>query len=167
MADGGARDLFGNLLPAGGGAPARQLALGLTVSLKPQGGGSPLRLSLWRSTGSKDMGQVTGAFHEPEIGPRWAAALRRRYPGAHQAKRIATDFDCEIRTAEAWLGGQAPYAKFLMRAWRLHGGAFVGEVLAPDDAAQRAALDEAALIGLEARIAALGADLALLKREKA
>ncbi|WP_428247244.1 hypothetical protein [Ferrovibrio sp.] len=112
------------------------------------------------------MGQVTGAFPEPEIGPRWAAALRRRYPGAHQAKRIARDFDCETRTAEAWLGGQAPYAKYLMRGWRLHGAALVGEVLAPDDAAQRAALNEAALIGLEARIATLGADLALLRRER-
>lgn len=163
MAD---RDLFGKLLPAGVAPPARQLALGLTVSLKPAADGSPLRLALWRSQGDKDMGQVTGAFRDPDIGGRWSAALKRRYPGPHAAKRIAQDFDCEPRTAEAWLSGQAPYAKYLIRAWRKHGHAIIGEVLAPDDTAMQSALDDAALIGLEQRLAQLGDELSRLKLER-
>lgn len=64
------------------------------------------------------------------LGDRWQAALRRRYP-LHTAKSIAHDFGVEVRTATAWLAGAAPYAKYLTKAWELHGPAIIWEVLCP------------------------------------
>ena len=77
------------------------------------------------------MGTITEALHEETaaIGRRWAHALRRRYPGAAQAKQVARDFGCEVRTAEGWLAGGSPQAKILVAAWRLHGAGIVAEVL--------------------------------------
>lgn len=97
------------------------------------------------------------------IGQRWADALRRRFVGAHQAKRIARALDCEVRTAESWLSGQAPYAKYLFRAARRFGAALVLEVLAPDDRLAEAARLETALDDVEARLRALGSDLVELR----
>lgn len=166
-------DLFGRPLPGGQAAPARQLVLGLKPgpALGIQGGGL-LRLSLWSAGAGNPIGQATGALSagggagEREIGQRWAAALRRRYPGGFAAKRIARAFDVDARTAESWLAGQAPFAKYLLRAWRLHGGAMVAEVLAPDDGEAKAALNEAALIGIEHQLGKLGDELARLKLER-
>lgn len=116
------------------------------------------------------MGQITGTLHDTaaEIGARWAQALRRRYPGPHAAKRIAGDFDVEIRTAEAWLaGGNAPYAKYLLRAWRLHGVAIVAEVLAPGSEIAQAAPVDQALQDLEGKLHRLRDELAQLRVERA
>jgi hypothetical protein len=65
------------------------------------------------------------------LGARWAATLRRAYPGPSQAKQVANAFGADVRTAEGWLGGRAPGALVLMRAWQLHGAGFVAAVLAP------------------------------------
>ena len=43
------------------------------------------------------------------VGRRWASALMRRFPGPFRAKAIAKTIGCDVRTAESWLAGQAPY----------------------------------------------------------
>lgn len=68
----------------------------------------------------------------PGPGDRWAAELRRLYPGASQAKQVAKAFEVEVRTAEGWLAGRPPGGlRPLMTAWRLHGAGLVAAVLAP------------------------------------
>lgn len=83
-----------------------------------------------------------------DAGKRWAASLRRRYP-ADTAKRIARDFDVYPRTARAWLSGQAPQVKVLIRAWHLHGFAIIAEVLAPsaEDATEMALRSDLQALG--------------------
>lgn len=81
------------------------------------------------------------------IGARWSAVLQELYRGRYTAKRIARDFAVEPRTARAWLAGQAPYAKYLVRLGRLWGASLVLQILAADahahpEARVRSALDE-------------------------
>jgi len=66
-----------------------------------------------------------------DTGARWAAALRKRYMFA-AAKRIAVDFDVNVQTAKSWLAGQAPYAAYYSRAWKLHGIDFIVDALSPN-----------------------------------
>jgi hypothetical protein len=81
------------------------------------------------------MGKTTVTLQDGDIAARWADALRARYPGLGAAKLVARAFDVSHRTAEAWLGGRtAPFAKYLWRAWVLHGLPIIAEVLSPDSA---------------------------------
>ncbi|MBL8713225.1 MAG: hypothetical protein JNM12_10015 [Alphaproteobacteria bacterium] len=66
------------------------------------------------------------------IGDRWSALLRSRYPERNAAKSIARDFDCETRTAKAWLAGQRPQLDGFSRAAQLFGISAVIGVLWPD-----------------------------------
>ena len=103
------------------------------------------------------------------IGQRWGAALRLRYPGRKpgelDAKRCAAAFGVSPRTAEGWAAGQSPYAKHLLRGWRLHGAALVFEVLAPGTDAARLARIESMRDELERRFHAMGDELAQLRLE--
>lgn len=169
MAD---RDLFGNPVKSASSAAntARQLPLGLTVSVAQSEGCPSLRFSFFRSEGGNAMLQSTKALQDEQaaIGLRWAALLRRLYPAPNTAKKIAAAFQIDTRTAEAWLQGQyAPYAKFLLRAWRLHGFGAVAEVLAPDSAIAQAAPMQDALQDLETNLARLGDQLAQLRLDTA
>lgn len=112
--------------------------------------------------------QSTSALpDDAAIGLRWATLLRRLYPAPHTAKKIAQAFDVDPRTAEAWLtGAHAPYAKFMVRAARLHGFAVLLEVLAPESRLAQAAPMETALADLEANLAKLGDQLAQLRIDK-
>jgi len=156
------RDLFGFLVPAGGvAAPTRQLPLPLTVVADQRPGQPSIRFQIWSGRGEKAMGQNTVTLQdESAIGARWAAALRRRHVSA---KEIARAFDVEVRTAEGWLQGHAPYAKYLLRAWRLHGAAVVAEVLAPGSDWQQSAAIDAALGDLENKLQHLKDELAQLR----
>ncbi len=114
------------------------------------------------------MGAITKTLSDESktIGERWASALRARYPGPAVAKQVARAFAVDLRTAEAWLPGQAPFAKFLLRGWRLHGAAIVAETLAPGSDWAKASSVEAALVEIEAKLAVLGDDLARLRIER-
>jgi len=135
------RDLFGILRRqkkrAGRVAsPARQLdfkeALCLTVSVKSGGATAPFHFQLWSGAESNPMSIVTNTLATSEaVGARWSDWLRRAYPGPHAAKRIATAFAVDTRTAESWVAGQAPYARHFVKAAALHGPAVLFEVLAP------------------------------------
>ena len=85
----------------------------------------------------KSTGTATVAPSPGDVGSRWAAALRARYPDA-RAKRIARDLNVSVRTAEGYLSGQAPTAAVLVRAVALHGTAFALEVLGAVDADETA-----------------------------
>lgn len=76
----------------------------------------------------------------PDVGARWAEALRRRYLFC-AAKRIAADFGVDVRTAKNWLGGQAPLAAYYQIAWRLFGIDFIVETLSPFPNVDRQNLD--------------------------
>lgn len=95
-----------------------------------------------------------------DVGGRWSAALRRRW--GSNAKLVARALDANVRTAEAWLAGQAPYADVLARAGAID-PAIVLEVLAPGSKLATAASVDAALVAVEARIASIGRELAALK----
>ena len=99
---------------------------------------------------------------EADVGARWAAALRRRYP-AHAAKRVARDLGVTVRTAEGYLAGQAPPARVLVRAAALHGAALALEVLVPDSRAAADARLSAELDAVGDRLARLAADIAQLR----
>lgn len=110
------------------------------------------------------MGQSTNTFRDSAtIGDRWAAALKRRYGSA---KLVARAFDCSVRTAEAWCAGQAPYARTLLAAWRLHGAAIVAEVLAPGSDWHRQSSIDAALVEVEHKLKSLADELASLRAER-
>lgn len=64
-----------------------------------------------------------------QIGSRWAEALRKRFDSRHTAKQIAKSFNVEVRTAQSWLGGQAPYIKHLWLAGKIFGSVIIAEVL--------------------------------------
>jgi|GEM_PF-6489325 len=102
-----------------------------------------------------------------QVGQAWARALKARYrgrlPDSLDAKRCARAFEVSPRTAESWGDGQAPLAKHLFQACRLHGPAFLLEVFAPaSEVLQLARLDDA--IGeLEAKFRTMGDDLARLR----
>ncbi len=76
----------------------------------------------------------------PDVGARWADALRRRYIFC-AAKRIAADFDVDVRTAKGWLGGQAPMAAYYQIAWQRFGIDFIVETLSPFPNVDRQSLD--------------------------
>lgn len=162
------RDLFGFSLPDGAATPARQLGLPLrpAFSVALEGSSTPFRFQLWSGEESNHMARNTEAFRQETaaIGARWAAALTRRY--GRNAKKIAGAFGCEVRTAESWLAGQAPFARVLISAWRLHGAAMVAEVLAPGSDWQRAATVDDTLSQVEAKLAELGDELAQLRGER-
>lgn len=165
-------DLFGFPLAGGAATPPRQLRLPLTVSASlvggcPGGDAPPFRFAVWTGTEGEPMGGITEALRDETdaIGRRWAEALRRRYRGEAAAKTVARAFDVQVRTAEGWLAGQAPYAKYLLRGWRLHGAALVAEVLAPGSDWHASASVEAALVEVETRLAGLGDELARLRVE--
>lgn len=65
-----------------------------------------------------------------EVGARWAAALRRRYP-QNTTKLAARAFSASENTVKAWLDGQAPQNKHMQRAIVLHGPNILAEVHAP------------------------------------
>lgn len=156
------RDLFGFCVPAGGvAAPTRQLPLPLTVVADRPQGEAPIRFQLWSGAGCKAMGENTVTLQdETAIGGRWAAALKRRYDSA---KAVALAFDVGVRTAEGWLAGQAPYAKYLLRAWRLHGADIIAEVLAPGSSWHQSASIDTALSEVQAKLQQLNDELAQLR----
>lgn len=134
--DAAAGDLFA---PAGDGGEAAgrpaapvQLALGMGFN-SPDGTRGALRLRSLPVGAAQAMGAVPADFSEWDaVGPRWAHALRRRYPvGDAAAKRIARDFGCSVKTAETWLAGGAPYAKNLVRLGMLFGEGAILDVLVP------------------------------------
>ncbi|CAA7621122.1 hypothetical protein [Magnetospirillum sp. UT-4] len=115
------------------------------------------RVRAWNNAGGTSMGNstVTLRNHEECPGDRWAAALRRRFPGQRpgtlDTKACAIAFGVSARTAEGWGGGQAPNLKHLVRAWRLFGWGVVAEVLGDDAADASLALDRE-LAELEGRL---------------
>lgn len=64
-----------------------------------------------------------------QLGQRWATALREEFPERNTAKHIAIFFQIEPRTAQSWLGGQAPQAKYLYIAAQKLGPDFISEIL--------------------------------------
>ena len=90
------------------------------------------------TTKGKTMSKHGNGFHENagpcngDYGQRWAGFLRQRYTGTCAAKRIARDFECEPRTATAWLGGQPPHIRHLARAGQVFGPVAIAAVLFPD-----------------------------------
>lgn len=155
-------------------APAHQALLPLRVAGQAT---TPARLRLVEPTttptavprfqdsqdrGDKAMRTITNALHvdAADVGRRWAAALRRRW--GSNAKLVARALGANVRTAESWLGGQAPGAEVLARAGALD-PAIVLEVLAPGSKLAAAASVDAALAAVEARLAALRTDIAGLK----
>lgn len=95
------------------------------------------------------------------VGERWAAILRRRYPGPFAAKRAARELGRDPRTVEAWLAGQAPLLHMAIAAavrWRDPLLLFeLAGVAPPTEAEIAAGLDEMRrdLDRLAARIAEL------------
>lgn len=125
------RDLLGDPVPVTRPV-ARQLALNLGMGVSVAWGHhSRLIVSLDTHDGTTRLTPVD----LPDLGPRWAEALRRFYPGRKpgelDAKRCAQALGCEPRTAEGWGLGQAPRGEYLWRACRLHGRAFLA-ALAPE-----------------------------------
>ena len=62
------------------------------------------------------MDESTHALTAEVLGRRWAAALRRRFPGPGAAKRIAEALGADPRTVEGWLEGRAAYPHVLFGA---------------------------------------------------
>lgn len=123
-------DLFGQAVPE----PvmvAKQLPMHLGMGMTLSWGSSYLRVSSDVASGSIRL----SAVDLPDLGPRWAAALKLfwpgRKPGELDAKRCATAMAVDPRTAEAWAAGQAPRGEYLWRALALHGRAFL-VALAPE-----------------------------------
>lgn len=90
------------------------------------------------------------------IGERTAAWLRQAFPGDNRAKLIAREFDCDERTAKAWLAGEPPQ---LHRHWHAMvgkwGKAFLAFVYQP--------FDWSAQLEIEARLDALEQEAAALR----
>lgn len=129
------------------------------------------RWSDWQREARKTMSELhnrlsVAAGGESAVGQRWAAALADRYPGAHQAKRIATALKVETRTAASWLAGQPPLAKHLCRAGLIHGPALVLDVLLPADPAAREARLAEELAAVERRLDGLRHQIHGLQRER-
>jgi hypothetical protein len=85
-------------------------ALPLTFSV--QAGGSftaKIRVPSWIGDLSKAMKPDTQGLTANWVGVAWAKALKKRFPGPDQAKRIARATDHQVRTVQGWLSGQAPY----------------------------------------------------------
>jgi|GEM_PF-2891697 len=129
----------------------------------------PLTLERWGIGGGDGISRIDKSLMalpagiEEALGTRWGDWLCRTYSGGHAVKRIARNFAVSQPTAKAWLNGQAPYAKHLVRALRLHGAVVLAEVLAPDTALARLADVDRLAADLDHRIAKLGEDLAVLR----
>lgn len=68
-----------------------------------------------------------------QLGQRWASALRKYFSKRNTAKEIARFFDVEVRTANNWLQGNAPYMKYLWVAGQKLGSSFLAEILVPNE----------------------------------
>ncbi len=109
---------------------------------------------------------VALSFEDDEsaiVGARWAGVLHELYRGRDTAKRIARDFAVEPRTAKAWLGGQAPFAKYLVRLGRLYGPSLVLQILAADPHAHAPARVLSALDEIEHRLKSAAGMIAVLR----
>jgi len=169
-------DLFGETV-ACHTRPWRTAQLGLSLGLPFISGGRSFRLHVFRPVSVSGLGNDTSLkdVHSQEglkalklleagLGSRWAAALRRRYPDRNQAKLIARDFDVAVRTAKGWLAAGAPFAPVLVRAAHLFGAGILGEVLMPGSDFEKAAHLDGVLVEVEARLAALGDELVVLRK---
>lgn len=106
----------------------------------------------------KTMSKNNNDLQPETIGLRWAALLRQHY-GTHMAKNIARDFDCEARTAQSWLAGQAPQLRHFMRAAEILGLAAVLTVLFPDTDIQQKIKLHDDLLELRSRLDSLSCEL--------
>jgi hypothetical protein len=87
------------------------------------------------------------------LAERWARFLRLKYPPRDTAKHIMRDFNCEPRTATAWLSAHnPPHICQLARAGQLFGPVAVAAVLFPDTCFYLKADIHEALASVEARI---------------
>lgn len=143
--------LFGDLFPSdsllrrrkpgGVATPARQLDFPEWLCLTMPGGSGdapPIQVESWIERVCKAMSPDTNEMLTASaVGERWAHALTRRFPGPHAAKRIARALGRDVRTAEAWLGGQAPYLHAALdAAYRLRDPVLLFELagIAPPEA---------------------------------
>lgn len=151
-------DLFGRPVVR----PAAQLPLSLTIRVDPRVSRPPVRLELSIGRKGKGMAQFGNDF-DLAVGARWGAALRARYPSV---KDVARAFEVSLHTASAWWAGQAPYARVLVRAWRLHGAGLIAEVIAGSgEWALTAGLDEA-LTRIERELSTMRGDVTARLRIK-
>lgn len=96
-----------------------------------------------------------------QIGNRWAAALKKRFPEKNTTKHVARAFNVELRTARSWLEGQAPYCKHIFKAGQKFGLAMIEEILFPDT--KMMSIDEM-LISLEEKIYQLLDDIQTISK---
>lgn len=108
------------------------------------------------------MRTINKALHADSaaVGRRWGAALRRRYDSV---KDCARAYGVDVRTAEAWFAGQAPLAKIVVVAAAIDGPSILAEVFMPDSDAAAAAIFDATLDDVVARIDALSDEIARLR----
>ena len=81
-----------------------------------------LRLYVTQTERSKAMANNDITF---QLGQRWAELLRRHFASA---KQVARAFDVEVKTANSWLSGATPYAKYIQIAAEKLGSEFVAEL---------------------------------------
>ncbi len=145
-------------------SPAGPAAVQLDMFSAP-----PLTLERWGIGGADGISRIDKSLMalpagiEEALGSRWGDWLRRTYTGGHAVKRIARDFSVSQPTAKVWLAGQAPYARHIVRALRLHGAVVLAEVLAPGSGLACLADVDRLAADLDQRIAKLGHDLAVLR----
>ena len=158
------RDLFGFLIRPGGAAiPARPLPL--VFSKTGSRGDTPsIQVPSWVEEVCKAMNPNTQGLTAAIVGERWAQALRRRFSGPSAAKRIARELGKDVRTAESWLAGQAPYLHVVVEtAIRLKDPLLLFEIAGlapPSDTEIAAKLGE-----IKGELDALGARIARLKAD--
>lgn len=138
-------DLFGRIVrPSRAATPARPLPLGFALST---GRAAPsIQVPSWVAEVCRAMNPNTQGLTAAIVGERWGQALRRRFPGPFAAKRIAAALGREVRTAEGWLAGQAPYLHVVVEtAIKLKDPLLLFEIAGlapPSDAEIAARLDE-------------------------
>ncbi|MBC7906903.1 MAG: hypothetical protein H7Y60_09180 [Rhodospirillaceae bacterium] len=161
------RDLLGFPLTGGKNKPS-QLPLKLSMGVSIRWGAASLTVSKDPACGSI----VAFPVDLPELGARWAHALKALYPGRKPGeldhKRCAKDLGVSPRTAEGWAGGQEPSGKYLWVALGRHGRrmlALLAPELAPPTAmellrvAESLCSSSAELAGAIAKLAKGGADV--------
>jgi hypothetical protein len=125
------------------------------------------RFAVSGGEGGSSMGATTEMIR---LGDRWAAALKRRYPGrlpgSLDAKRCAQAFEVSPRTAESWAAGQGPRVENIERAWLLHGAAFAAEVLSPGEDIERLARMDQMVDELETKFEAMGREIKQLRADR-